>query len=154
MAKRLPSSKQEITSSSLVGTYSPIGMKMANQWYKCLSLVLTAEEEPSTFHMNKTTSNFQKSLITQPNEQLKTNDNCKITQPEQINLEIIEHLSRIFQNQPSPNTQLAGKFIGIRGALNRTKPSNNDPGATVAAQSLNDPGDCQPSSSSIYSRQN
>ena len=96
----------------------------------------TAEEEPSTFHMNKSTSNFQKSLITQ----LKTNDNCKITQPEQINLEIIEHFSRIFQNQPSPNTQLAGKFMeGIRGALNRTKPTNNDPDVTVVAQSLNAP---------------
>ena len=96
----------------------------------------TAEEEPSTFHMNKSTSNFQKSLITQ----LKTNDNCKITQPEQINLEIIEHFSRIFQNQPSPNTHLAGKFMeGIRGALNRTKPTNNDPDVTVVAQSLNAP---------------
>jgi len=96
----------------------------------------TAEEEPSTFHMNRSTSNFQKSLITQ----LKTNDNCKITQPEQINLEIIEHFSRIFQNQPSPNTQLAGKFMeGIRGALNRTKPTNNDPDVTVVAQSLNAP---------------
>ena len=96
----------------------------------------TAEEEPSTFHMNKSTSNFQKSLITQ----LKTNDNCKITQPEQINLEIIEHFSRILQNQPSPNTQLAGKFMeGIRGALNRTKPTNNDPDVTVVAQSLNAP---------------
>ena len=96
----------------------------------------TDEEEPSTFHMNKSTSNFQKSLITQ----LKTNDNCKITQPEQINLEIIEHFSRIFQNQPSPNTQLAGKFMeGIRGALNRTKPTNNDPDVTVVAQSLNAP---------------
>ena len=96
----------------------------------------TAEEEPSTFHMNRSTSNFQKSLITQ----LKTNDNCKITQPEQINLEIIEHFSRIFQNQPSPNTQLAGRFMeGIRGALNRTKPTNNDPDVTVVAQSLNAP---------------
>ena len=96
----------------------------------------TAEEEPSTFHMNKSTSNFQKSLITQ----LKTNDNCKITQPEQINLEIIEHFSRIFQNQPSPNTQLAAKFMeGIRGALNRTKPTNNDPDVTVVAQSINAP---------------
>jgi hypothetical protein len=60
-----------------------------------------AEEDPSTFHMNNSTSNFQKSLITQ----LKTNDDCKITQPEQINQEIIEHFSRIFQNQPFPNTQ-------------------------------------------------
>jgi hypothetical protein len=96
----------------------------------------TAEEEPSTFHINNSTSNSQKSLITQ----LKTNDNCKITQPEQINLEIIEHSSRIFQNQASPNTQLAGKFIeGIRGALNRTKPTNNDTDVTVAAQALNAP---------------
>ncbi len=96
----------------------------------------TAEEEPSTFHMNKSTSNSKKSLITQ----LKTNDNYKITQPEQINLEIIEHFSRIFQNQPPPNTQLAGKFIeGIRGALNRTKLTNNDLGVTVAVQSLNAP---------------
>jgi hypothetical protein len=86
--------------------------------------------------MNKSTSNCQKSLITQ----LKTNDNYKITQPEQINLEIIEHFSRIFQNQPPPNTQLAGKFIeGIRGALNRIKPTNNDLGVTVAVQSLNAP---------------
>ncbi|KAK4030461.1 hypothetical protein OUZ56_023606 [Daphnia magna] len=94
----------------------------------------TAEEETSTFHMNKSTSNFQKSLITQ----LKTNDNCKITQSEQINLEIIKHFSGIFQNQPAPNTHLAGKFIeGIRGALNRTKPTKNDPGLSVVAQSLN-----------------
>jgi len=94
----------------------------------------TAEEEPSNFHMNKSTSNFQKSLITQ----LQTNDNRKITQPEQINLEIIEHFSRIFQNQPSPNTQLAGKFIeGVRGALNRTTPTKNDSGLSVVAQSLN-----------------
>jgi hypothetical protein len=94
----------------------------------------TAEEEPSTFHMNKSTSNFQKSLITQ----LKTNDNRKITQPEQVNLEIIEHFSRIFQNQPSPNNQLAGKFIeGIRGALNRTKPTKIIPYVSVVAQSFN-----------------
>jgi len=95
----------------------------------------TAEEDPSIFHMNKSTSNFQKSLITQ----LKTNDNRKITQPEQINLEIIEHFSRIyFENQPYPNTQLSGKFIeGIRGALNRTTPTKNDSGFSVVAQSFN-----------------
>jgi hypothetical protein len=86
--------------------------------------------------MNKSTSNSKKSLITQ----LKTNDNSKITQLEQINLEIIEHFSKIFQNQASPNTQLAGKFIeGIRGAVNRTKPTNNDTDVTVAAQALNAP---------------
>ncbi|KAI9550942.1 hypothetical protein GHT06_004469 [Daphnia sinensis] len=94
----------------------------------------TAEEETSTFHINKSTSNFQKSLITQ----LKTNDNCKITQPELINLEIIKHFSGIFQNQPAPNTQLARKFLeGIRGALNRTKPTKNDREVSVVAQSLN-----------------
>jgi hypothetical protein len=84
--------------------------------------------------MNKSTSNFQKSLITQ----LKTDDNRKITQPEEINQVIIEHFSRIFQNQPSPNTQLAGKFLeGIRGSLNRTKPNKNDPGVSAVAQSVN-----------------
>ncbi|KAI9550906.1 hypothetical protein GHT06_004527 [Daphnia sinensis] len=94
----------------------------------------TAEEETSTFHINKSTSNFQKSLITQ----LKTNDNCKITQPELINLEIIKHFSGVFQNQPAPNTQLARKFLeGIRGALNRTKPTKNDREVSVVAQSLN-----------------
>jgi exonuclease III len=91
------------------------------------------EEEPSTFHMNKSTSNFQKSLITQ----LKTDDNRKVTQPGEINQVIIEHFSKIFQNQPLPNTQLAGKFLdGIRGALNRTKSNKNDPGVTVVAQSV------------------
>ena len=94
----------------------------------------TAEEEPSSFHMNKSTINFQKSLITQ----LKTNDNRKITQPEQVNLEIIEHFSRIFQNQPSPNNQLAGNFIeGVRGTLNRTKPTKNILDVSVVAQSFN-----------------
>ncbi|KAK4045377.1 hypothetical protein OUZ56_032983 [Daphnia magna] len=94
----------------------------------------TAEEETSTFHMNKSTNNFQKSLTTQ----LKTNDNCKIIQSEQINLEIIKHYSGIFHNQAATNTQLTGKFIeGIRGVLNRIKPSKNDPGVSVVAQSLN-----------------
>jgi hypothetical protein len=94
----------------------------------------STEEEPSTFHMNKSTSNFQKSLITQ----LKTDDNRKINQPEEINQVIIEHFRRIFQNQPSPNTQLADKFLeGIRGALNRRKTNINGPGASVVAQSTN-----------------
>ncbi|KAI9559533.1 hypothetical protein GHT06_013531 [Daphnia sinensis] len=79
----------------------------------------TAEEETSTFHINKSTSNFQKSLITQ----LKTIDNCKITQPELINLEIIKHFSGIFQNQ-------------IRDALNRTKPTKNDREVSVVSQPL------------------
>ena len=47
-------------------------------------------------------------------------------------------LFRSFQNQPSPNTQLAGKYLeGIRGALTRTKPTKNDSGVSVVAQSLN-----------------
>ena len=93
-----------------------------------------AEEEPSTFHMNKSTSNFQESMITQ----LKINDNRNINQPEEINKEIFEHFCKIFHNKPSPNTQLAEKFIGgIRGALNRRKLSQNESGTTMVAQSFN-----------------
>ena len=70
--------------------------------------------------------------------QLKINDNRNINQPEEINKEIFEHFCKIFQNQPSPNTQLAEKFIGgIRGALNSRKLTQNESGTTMVAQSVN-----------------
>ncbi len=92
------------------------------------------EEDATTFHINKSKNNFQRSLITK----LKTRDDCTLTQPQDINKEIIDHFSRIFQNQPSPNTQLAGIFLeGVRGTLTHKKSSDKVRDTSVVAQSVN-----------------
>ncbi|KAI9550679.1 hypothetical protein GHT06_006310 [Daphnia sinensis] len=92
-----------------------------------------AEEEATTFHINKSRSNFQRSLITK----LETNENRTLTNPVQINKEIIEYFSKIFKNQPLPDDQLAENFLkGIRDVLNLPKSTTNGLNIALIAQSV------------------
>lgn len=92
-----------------------------------------AEEEATTFHINKSRCDFQRYLITK----LKTNDNRTITNPEHINKEIIEQLSKIFQNQSPPYGPLAYNFFKwVRDALTRSKSTTNGPNSTIETQSV------------------
>lgn len=102
------------------------------------------EEEPSIYHVKQARGNGQKSLITQ----LVTSDNRVVAAESEINQEIIDHFTRIFKNQPTPDNTFKSEFLkGIEGVAVEKNMRQTGP----SQQSINRVGNAAASNRTISS---